>query len=84
MYTVRSDIHSFNTRHKNRLDVPYGGLEKTSQGFEIMGLRLMNTLPVSMRNLSYNTFRNRLSKYLLDNPCYNLKGFFSLSKAELA
>ena len=75
-YTSASDIHGYNTRARNNLAVPYNRLTKSQKHFECQGLRMLNGLPLHVRDLSIGKFERVLHGWVVENPFYTLDEYF--------
>lgn len=69
--SCRGDIHSYNTRSRNNVNLPQVRLEKTDKHPLIIGSKFYNKLPVDLRLLSDNDFKRKLKRFLC------LKAFYS-------
>lgn len=65
---LRSDIHSYNTRSKQDLNVPFVRLKKLQSNYDIVSLKLFNVLSCSARNLPSNHFKRGVECLLLASP----------------
>lgn len=77
---LRSSIHSYNTRSKDLLNVPFVRLKKCQMSSRILSLNLFNRIPHSAWYLPEPNFKLRLLHLLTENPLYSLDEFFELSK----
>lgn len=73
--SFRADIHNYNTRSKNNVDLPHVRLEKTVKSPLIMGSKLYNKLPADLRLLKDNQFKSKLKRYLCQKAFYSIKEF---------
>lgn len=76
--SLRQNIHHFNTRHKNLIDVPFVRLEKTRNSHLVIGLRMFNLLPEAVKTLNFKSFKNRIFNFLVKNPFYCINEFLDL------
>jgi exonuclease III len=67
-----SDIHNYNTRHKNDLKKNHCIYSKTINSFQETSIRLFNKLPFQLRNSNMSSFRNKIKIFLIENCFYNL------------
>jgi hypothetical protein len=75
-HAVRGDVHNFNTRHRQRIDIPYVRLEKTKASYEIVGLKCLNKMPIEVLQLPYKSFKTNALNWLTANPFYRIEEFF--------
>ena len=68
-----SEVHDYNTRHKENLVCPYTRLTKT----EFSGIKFYNALPRNMKMLSGEKFKYELKKFLISACLYNIHDFYS-------
>lgn len=74
--TKRADIHSYNTRNKNAIDLPYNRLKKSQNHPDYIGAKLYNSLPKHITNSKTNNiFKKHLKTFLINNPVYSLTEF---------
>lgn len=57
---------------------PSGTVGKTRSGHVVMGIRLLNKLPLAVTDLDFKNFKNRLFLFLVNNPLYRIDDFFSM------
>ncbi len=75
---TRSNIHSYNTRHRNNLDLPQHRLTFYKKKATYMGGKFLNHLPPNIKNkIGENNFQCVLKQHLQQNCCYSLEEFFS-------
>lgn len=72
---LRSDVHSINTRYRNRIDIQHQRLTKSLNSFEITGQKLFNKLPSHLHNVSQKIFKQKIYSWLVLNPFYKLTEF---------
>lgn len=73
---MRSTTHSHNTRSSHLLNVNRSRLHKTDQSPTNAAVKLMNRLPIEVRQLGYKRFKQILELFFLSNPFYSVKEFF--------
>jgi hypothetical protein len=68
------EVHSINTRHRSDLFPPATKLTKYHKGVYYSGIKIFNHLPQSIKNLSWNVkkFKLTLKKFLLLGSFYTL------------
>ena len=76
--TVKSSVHSYETRNNFKINVPYCRLEKSNSSHTILGMRLYNKLPQTFIKLPLKMFKTRLYTWLLNNPFYSVHDFLSM------
>lgn len=73
---LRQDIHNYNTRNSNKIDIPYQRLSKSLNSYELLGLKMFNKLTPEVTELPNHIFKNKLYSWLLMNPFYSVSEFF--------
>uniref|UniRef100_A0A1Y1L6D6 Reverse transcriptase domain-containing protein n=1 Tax=Photinus pyralis TaxID=7054 RepID=A0A1Y1L6D6_PHOPY len=56
--TVSTDIHTYNTRNKENLYIPFHRLNKTKDGTTFYGMKFFNVLPKQIKYLDLHAFKN--------------------------
>jgi len=76
-FTINSDIHSINTRHKSRLYPPLLRLTKYQKGVYYTGIKIYNCLPLKIKELSgkIKHFKRSLKKFLLHGSFCTMEEF---------
>lgn len=64
-YSLRSDIHGYDTRRADRIHVPYVRLLRCSTGINYYGLRFFNNLPPHVRLYPRRRFKLYVKNMLL-------------------
>lgn len=77
-HVTRSDIHLHDTRNKHLLDIEFYRLEKTKNMYIVLGPKFVNHLPKYVQELDLDQCKNRLYDWLILNPFYSFKEFFSI------
>jgi len=77
-FTINSDVHSINTRHRTDLHHPLTKLTKYKKGVYYSGIKIFNYLPQSIKKLSWNmkNFKLDLKRFLLVGSFYTLDEYF--------
>lgn len=71
-----SDVHSFNTRQKDRFHISYSRLNVCKNSPSNRGLQIFNSLPGDVRDSnSLSIFKGRLRDLLLKRAVYSVKEF---------
>jgi hypothetical protein len=79
IYTTQcSDIHGYDTIHKRGLCVQFCNTERSKRGVINMGTKILNALPVELKNeMNPNVFKKKLKGYLICNVFFSsLQEFF--------
>ncbi len=75
---LRSDIHTYQTRNRNNIDLSQHKLSFFTKKATYMGSKFLNHLPFNVKSkISENNFRSVIKKYLLKRTCYSLEEFFA-------
>ncbi|KAL9974054.1 hypothetical protein ACROYT_G011045 [Oculina patagonica] len=62
-FIVRADVHSINTRHRNKLDVPLFKIATGQQSFIFRATRLWNELPRTLTDVnSLSIFKDAIKR----------------------
>jgi hypothetical protein len=63
-----SDVHGYNTIHKRDLYVQFRNTERSKRGVINMGTKILNCLPIELKNeMNLNIFKRKLKGYLICN-----------------
>ncbi|XP_039278708.1 uncharacterized protein LOC120350215 [Nilaparvata lugens] len=76
-FQKRCDIHSHNTRHATRLEVPRSRLAGNYNSFPSQAIRFFNSLPRPIQETPNSWFYTTLKSKLLEKPLYSLQEFYS-------
>jgi len=81
-FKVNSEIHNINTRTKLNLHRPISNLLAYQKGTYYSGIRVFNSLPSQVKNLSHNRnqFKCALKSFLYFHSFYTLDEYFSCNK----
>jgi hypothetical protein len=81
-FKVNSGIHNINTRTKSNLHQPISNLSAYQKGTYYSGIRVFNSLPSQVKNLSHNRnqFKCALKNFLYLHSFYTLVEYFSCNK----
>ena len=77
LFKKNSDVHSFNTRSKDKLAVPYFRLQKVNTSFMGNCVRFFNKLPHDFQKMSLNKFKNFVKRHLIRKAYYNVNEFIN-------
>jgi hypothetical protein len=77
-FTVNSGIHNINTRTKSNLHQPISNLSTYQKGTYYSGIKVFNSLPTQMKDLSHNRnkFKTALKTFLYFHSFYTLDEYF--------
>jgi len=76
IYATRDQVHTYNTRGNNLIDIPRCRLTKTQKRFPVMAWKIHNALPNSLQRLNGPSLKIRLRAWLVDRPFYSLAEYF--------
>ena len=81
-FKVNSEIHSINTRNKSNLHLPISNLSVYQKGTYYTGIRVFNSLPCQIKDLSHNRnqFKCALKNFLYFHSFYTLDEYFNCNK----
>lgn len=75
---LRSNVHSYNTRCKNNIDLRQHNLGFYTKKTTHMGSKFLNKLPAILRSkINEKGFRHLVKEYLLQKSFYSLEEFFT-------
>ena len=74
-YSIRADIHSYNTRNQGCLHTKLIRTSKVINGWEANGVKFFNKLPPSAREVSMIQFKKTVFSFLKCNPFYSIDEF---------
>ncbi len=75
-FTKFSEVHSYNTRGKDRIIIPNKKLKKSTN----LGISFFNHLPSKIRKLNLKEFKCELKTFLLDKCLYSVHEFYDVVK----
>ena len=76
-----SDVHSINTRNKNKLVMPATRLQKISGSFKCQCIRFYNKIPSDIQKLSINKFKAFIKHKLSKKGFYKVSDYMDDKKA---
>ena len=81
-FKVNSEIHNINTRTKANFNQPLSHLSTYQKGTYYFGIKVLNSLPAQIKDLSHNTkqFGSALESFLYFHSFYTLDEYFNYSK----
>jgi hypothetical protein len=81
IYTTQySDVHDYNTIHKQNLYIQFCNTECSKGGVINVGTKIFNGLPIELKNeMNLNVFKGKLKGYLLCNVFFILYNNFLIS-----
>lgn len=82
-HTPRCEIHHYETRYNQLLNVPFVRLCTSQSSHRIMGLKCYNCLPNTVKGQSANKFKKIIMKWLIKHPFYTMKEFFAASFSDM-
>nr|CAI5827341.1 unnamed protein product [Callosobruchus analis] len=74
-YESNIDHHSYNTRGRFNLCIPYNRINKSRDGHNYYGIKFFNVLPESIKLLTTTMFKRKLVKYLKQKAFYKIDNF---------
>jgi hypothetical protein len=85
-FSMNSEVHTINPRHRTDLHLPSINLTKYQQGVYYSGIKIFSHLPQNIKNLSWNVkkFKSALKRFLLMGSFYSLYEYFErISRSDL-
>ena len=80
-FSTNSDIHSYDTRHKNNVVINRCNTSLCQQYMDHMGTHMYNCLPLYLREIpALSSFKKALFKFLLDHCFYTVNEYFENTK----
>lgn len=80
-YDKNCDIHTFNTRNKNKIILPKTRLSKVSRSFAVNCVRFYNILPAWLTQMRESIFKTAVKRMLLWKAYYSIQDFINDKKA---
>jgi hypothetical protein len=83
LFTTNSEVHEYNTRNKANLHPSISNLTKYKNGSYLMGIKVFNHLPQTLKELVYKQkqFRNSLKRFLYQHSFYTSKEYFEFTES---
>lgn len=76
-FTSHVDVHSYDTRNKINLVLPYWRLKRCQDGPGYWAVKFYNMLPQAIKCLSFRHFKKRVKEILITNPFYSFDEYFN-------
>jgi hypothetical protein len=78
IFPTNNEIHSTGTRNSDNLHSPLLHLTKAQKSVYFSGIKIYNSLPQSIKQLSYDAkkFKVTLKKFLLVNSFFSLQEYY--------
>jgi len=76
-YTLRQDVHNYNTRNKHLLNLLSIRLQKSSSSHISMQIQLFNKLPVKAWTVQISKFKLAISKWLKTEAFYSVEEYLN-------
>jgi len=78
LFPTNSEVHEYNTRNNNNLHPSLSNLTKFKNGPFIMGIKVFNHLPQSLKALVHNPkqFRSSLKRFLYHHSFYSIEEYY--------
>lgn len=72
-----NDVHSYNTRIRHDLQLPYVRLSKSMKKPSVLAIRLFNKLPLAIRDMNIIKFKTVVIRFLLANAFYSIDEYLT-------
>jgi len=84
LFTTNNEIHKFDTRQRNNLQIPSVSLKQFQTGIFYMGLKIYKSLSLHIKEEScnINKFLSLLKDFLSENSFYSLGDFYDFCKSK--
>ena len=78
MFPTNSEVHEYNTRNNSNLHPSLSNLTKFKSGPFMIGIKVFNHLPQSLKALSHNPkqFRSSLKRFLYYHSFYSIEEYY--------
>lgn len=76
-FTTHSQIHSYPTRNRDKININFLRLRKTQNGTNYYGILFFNVLPMHVKQLDMNKFKISVKNFLLKNAFYSFEEFLA-------
>lgn len=77
-FPTHNELHSYNTRTKNNLIVPFHRIDKARTGTNYDAVRLYNALPDHLKEVDSKKFIRTVKEYLLNGAFYSIDEFINM------
>ena len=77
-FKICSSVHDYPTRNRFNICINKYKYSKTQNSFQYVSIKLFNSIPLNIRNLNINEFRNKIKCVLINNPLYTIDEFYGL------
>lgn len=75
IFSKKSDVHTVNTRNKDKLSVPVLRLQKSSKSFIGNSVKFYNKIPNSITCLNYHKFKKHIKNILIQKAYYKIEDY---------
>ena len=82
-FIVRRTVHSYPTRNREDLHVPFNRLSISQKNYSAMSLKIFNHFPHKVTELPVNDLKDKLTEWLTNNPFYDINEFLSIDRKDL-
>ena len=73
------DNHQYNTRNRSEFEIIKHRLQKTEKHPSVLGAKLFNKLPNSLKNVTNSKkFKNEIKQYLIENAFYSVDEYLNV------
>ena len=80
LFVSNEAVHKIDTQQKVDLHVPMAKLTKLQKGVYYMGITLYNALPTHIKDITHNTGKLKLKRFLLEKSYYTIKEYMDKEK----
>lgn len=82
LVTLTRDMHSYNTRNRDKAAIEYNRLSKSLSSHVVLSLKVYNKVINLSKKYTVNVFKQRFYEWLAKNPFYLLSEFFLIKQIE--
>nr|CAI5820161.1 unnamed protein product [Callosobruchus analis] len=82
-YSKNLDFHSYQTRYRNNIVIPYSRVQRARDGHNFYGIKFYNLLPELVKSLSTEHFKRKLKVYLKQKAFYSICDFIDNDFSDL-
>lgn len=76
IFKTHKDFHLYPTRNNFNIVEGFSRLERSRNGTRYLAIKFFNALPVHIRSLESNMFKNKIKNYLIVNAFYSFEEYF--------
>lgn len=72
-----ADTHSYNTRYRDDISVPYHRITKSQKSYHYISVKLYNALPAEIKCFNNKKFKSKVREILMEGEFYSVAEFYN-------